>query len=200
MCCKSCWGTGDFSLVSVPALGVGGLIFHLCLPVHLLSSSCLFFQSPLSIKCSIDSPDSPHSYHSLFFHCAIFQPCPSHPILISISLTLSLQSLLVSLLDSLRSMLSIHALSPTERDRYSHSSSTIAGPWTLLTTTGISSGKCNCLGCSLVLHWKPFLKFLQPMKKKLSPAYTLFFMSLTYIPHKSALNKDKEIVERYAYR
>lgn len=52
-----------------------------------------FFQSSLSIKRSIDSPDSPRSYRSLLFHRAIFQPCPSLLILISISLNLSPQSL-----------------------------------------------------------------------------------------------------------
>lgn len=67
----------------------------------------------LSTKRFIDSPDSPRFCHSLFFHSAIFQPCPLLLILIHIS-------------DSLWSMLGIHASSPTETDRCPHSSSTVA--------------------------------------------------------------------------
>lgn len=65
-------------------------------------------------KRFIDSPDSPRFCRSLFFHSAIFQPCPLLLILIHIS-------------DSLWSMLRIHASSPTERNRCPHSSSTVAG-------------------------------------------------------------------------
>lgn len=169
------------------------LVYFVFLPVHLLPPSChAFFQSPLSIKRSVDSPDSPHSYHSLFFHCAIFQP-----LLISVSLTLSLQSLLfMSLHDSLWSMLSIHALSPTERSMLSfifHYSWALNSPykhWHILRQMQL----CRLLFSSPL---KAFLNSFNPWRNSFH-LHTHFFMSLTYILHKSALNKDKEIV--YAYR
>lgn len=116
-----------------------------------------FFQSSLSIKCCIDSPDSSHSYRSPFLSFSVqsFSLVP-HFSFWFLSLWLSLLSLLLFMCLSLWSRLSIHVLSPTEGDRCSHSSSTVAGPWTLLTNTGTSSGKRSRAGCSLVLLWNAF--------------------------------------------
>lgn len=142
------------SLSSSPFISLLALIHilsaHLfCIPpVHSLSPSChVFLQSSLSIKRSIDSPDS---HHSPFVHCAISQPCLSFLILISISLTRSITHF-YSLSLSFWPNLSIHVLSPTEKDRCSRSSCSVARPSTLLTNTGTFAVKCNCVARSLVL-------------------------------------------------
>lgn len=200
MCCKSCWGTGDFSLVSVPALGVGGVN----IPPMPPRSSTLFFMSFFPVA-SLNKMLYRLTWLSSFLPFPFLSLCN----LSALSLTSNFDFYLSDPLSSASSRLSPR-LSPvnaqyscvvSHRERsilsfifhYSWALNSPHNHWHILR-------QMQLFRLLFSSPLKAFFKIPSTNEEKAFTCIHTFFMSLTYIPHKSALNKDKEIVERYAYR